>query len=266
MPLWQVPCITPYRCGTAAASPTAYTSGCDTERSAASVTTLPCASTARPASAASGAARTPAVHSTASAATPVLQTGSKGSAVTTLQKRLNALGYWCGNPDGTFGAQTKQAVLAVQKVAGLARDGVVGARSWDALNRGVRPSSRRGGNRIEVDKNRQIVMVVRGGSVKYIFNTSTGSGQMFTYYGRRIKAVTPSGEYKTYRSVTSGWDYGSLGGLYRPFYFNGGIALHGSNDIPAYPASHGCCRMSCAAQDFLIGSKLLYIGEAVSVY
>ena len=203
---------------------------------------------------------------TASAANPVLQTGSKGSAVTTLQKRLNALGYWCGNPDGAFGAQTQQAVLAVQKVAGLARDGVVGARSWDALNRGVRPSSRRGGNRIEVDKSRQIVMVVRGGSVKYIFNTSTGNGQTFTYYGRRIKAVTPSGEYKTYRSVTYGWDYGALGGLYRPFYFNGGIALHGSNDIPAYPASHGCCRMSCAAQDFLIGSKLLYIGEAVSVY
>lgn len=218
------------------------------------------------ASAAPSAPVSPDAQAAGKTSTPVLQVGSKGGDVTKLQKRLNDLGYWCGTPDGVFGGQTSQAVLALQKVAGLGRDGVVGAQSWSALNRGVRPSSRRGGNRIEIDKSRQIVMVVRGGNVKYTFNTSTGSGQMFTYYGRRIKAVTPSGEYKTYRSVTSGWDYGSLGGLYRPFYFNGGIALHGSLEIPAYPASHGCCRLSCAAQDFLIGSNLLYMGEAVSVY
>lgn len=202
----------------------------------------------------------------APSAQPNLRAGSRGSAVKTLQNRLNALGYWCGSADGVYGAQTVQAVLALQKVAGLGRDGAVGGKTWNALNRGVRPSSRRGGNRMEVDKNRQIVMVVRGGQVKYTFNTSTGSGQMFTYYGQRIRAVTPSGEFKINRRGSEGWNYGALGGLWRPFYFNGGIAFHGAAQIPAYPASHGCCRLSVSAQNFLIASKILYIGEAVSVY
>ena len=202
----------------------------------------------------------------AEAATPVLRAGSRGSAVTNLQKRLNSLGYWCGTPDGVFGALTVQAVYALQKVAGLSRDAVVGSSTWAALNRGARPGSRRGGNRIEVDKARQILLVVRGGQVKYIFNTSTGNGALFTYQGQRIRAVTPSGEYKIFRSITSGWRIGALGGLWRPFYFNGGIAVHGAPEIPPYPASHGCCRVSIKAQDFLIAGKHLYIGEPVSVY
>ena len=202
----------------------------------------------------------------ASAANPVLKAGSRGPSVTALQKRLNALGYWCGTPDGSFGALTIQAVLAIQKVAGLGRDGVVGANTWNAINRGARPGSQRGGNRMEVDKRRQIVLVVRGGVVKYIFNTSTGNGELFTYYGRKIRAVTPSGEFRIYQRGSNGWDYGALGGLWRPFYFNGGIAFHGSPSIPAYPASHGCCRLSVSAQNFLISSGLLYVGEPVSVY
>lgn len=206
------------------------------------------------------------VATSASAANPVLKAGSRGSSVTALQKRLNSLGYWCGTPDGVFGALTVQAVLAIQKVAGLGRDGVVGAKTWGAVNRGTRPGSRRGGNRMEVDKRRQIVMVVRGGSVKYILNTSTGNGELFTYYGRKIRATTPSGEFRINRRGSNGWDYGALGGLWRPFYFNGGIAFHGSASIPAYPASHGCCRLSVSAQNFLIANRLLYIGEPVSVY
>lgn len=204
--------------------------------------------------------------SSATAASPVLYAGKKGSAVTALQKRLNQLGYWCGTPDGVFGSLTVQAVLAVQKVAGLGRDGVVGANTWKAIDTGRRPASRRGGNRMEVDKARQIVLVVRGGVVKYIFNTSTGSGERFKYNGQTITAVTPSGEFKINRKGTYGWNMGSLGGLWRPYYFNGGIAFHGAASIPAYPASHGCCRLSCPAQDFLIASGILYMGEPVSVY
>jgi N-acetylmuramoyl-L-alanine amidase len=57
---------------------------------------------------------------TASAAThPTLQVGSHGSAVLALQTRLTSLGYWLGEVDGQFGDLTRQAVVAVQKVAGL---------------------------------------------------------------------------------------------------------------------------------------------------
>lgn len=216
-----------------------------------------------------GASAVAGFSSTATAATPsspVLAIGSRGAAVTALQNHLNTLGYWCGAADGGYSAQTAQAVMALQKVAGIGRDGVAGSATQRALASGFRPGSRRGGNRLEVDKSRQVVLVVRDGAVKFIFNTSTGSGQYFTYYGQTIKAVTPSGEFTVNRHGTDGWDMGPLGGLWRPYYFNGGIAFHGALEIPGYPASHGCCRLSIAAQDFLITSGLLAIGESVSVY
>ena len=40
-----------------------------------------------------------------------------------LQQRLAELGYWLGEPDGTYGGLTTQAVLALQGVAGIDRDG-----------------------------------------------------------------------------------------------------------------------------------------------
>ncbi|HUH07664.1 MAG TPA: L,D-transpeptidase family protein, partial [Egibacteraceae bacterium] len=35
-----------------------------------------------------------------------------------------------------------------------------------------------------------------------------------------------------------------LGTLYDPMYFYRGWAIHGSNSVPAYPASHGCVRVT----------------------
>ena len=45
---------------------------------------------------------------TASAA--VLQQGSRGSDVTTLQRKLKNWGYYSGSVDGIFGSQTREAV------------------------------------------------------------------------------------------------------------------------------------------------------------
>ena len=42
--------------------------------------------------------------------------------------------------------------------------------------------------------------------------------------------------------------------MYRPFFFNGGQALHGSSNdslVKWYPASHGCVRMLHADIDAL---------------
>ena len=44
---------------------------------------------------------------------------------------------------------------------------------------------------------------------------------------------------------------GDLGEIYRPKYFTGGIAVHGSNHVPDYPASHGCVRVSVSAMDWI---------------
>ena len=114
-----------------------------------------------------------------------LHPGDSGAYVLSVQKRLASLGYWLGGPDGTYGYLTTQSVMALQKAAGLGRDGVFGPATRRALEAGVRPQSRTGGTGVEIDLQRQLLLVVRGGSVTTILNTSTGNGEMFESYGRR---------------------------------------------------------------------------------
>ncbi len=64
---------------------------------------------------------------------PVLKYGDSGSAVETLQSRLNQLGYFNGTVGGNFGALTKTAVIAFQNACGLDADGVVGKDTWTKL-------------------------------------------------------------------------------------------------------------------------------------
>jgi lipoprotein-anchoring transpeptidase ErfK/SrfK len=222
--------------------------------SAASTAAVSAASTAAPSTAAA-----------ASAAAPVLRPGSKGKAVLAAQRRLAALGYWHGKPDGVYGPATMHAVTALQKVAGLARDGVLGPRTAKALASGVRPkAASTRGHVVEIDLARQVLLVVRNGKVRYVLDASTGSGKYYTVNGVRKHAVTPKGTYRIFRGV-DGWDPGPLGSLYRPRYFNGGIAVHGYPSVPSYPASHGCVRVTLGAMDLLWSSKLLPVGRRVLV-
>ncbi len=68
----------------------------------------------------------------------VLRQGSTGQDVITLQYLLNVIGeYYPGIPviaqDGIFGSGTRQAVIAFQNEMRLSPDGIVGARTWNAL-------------------------------------------------------------------------------------------------------------------------------------
>lgn len=194
-----------------------------------------------------------------------LHAGDKGPYVKQVQERLSALGYWNGSADGVYGGLTSQAVMALQKAAGLGRDGVFGPATRRALQNGVRPQSRIGGSGIEVDKARQLLLVVRGGRVTMILNTSTGSGEQYTSQGTTRTATTPAGTFSTFRSVNH-LDKGPLGDLWRPRYFNGGIAVHGAASVPGYPASHGCARVSNPAMDMIWANDLMPIGGRVTVY
>ena len=64
---------------------------------------------------------------------PMLYRGCTGDAVKTLQEKLNAKGYNCGNVDGIFGAKTYAAVTAFQKANSLGVDGIVGKLTWAKL-------------------------------------------------------------------------------------------------------------------------------------
>ncbi|GAB3210843.1 L,D-transpeptidase family protein [Marinactinospora thermotolerans] len=194
----------------------------------------------------------------------LLNRGDSGPEVRELQERLNELGYWTGTPDGLFQDLTVQAVYAVQKAAGIDRDGVVGPQTRKALREGVRPEATASGEAIEIDLERQLLLVVSDGRVEQVFNTSTGSGETYESRGRQSVAVTPTGAYTVFREVDA-WDPGPLGALYRPKYFNGGIAIHGYPSVPPYPASHGCARVSTPAMDWLWESGHLDHGKTVIV-
>ncbi len=196
----------------------------------------------------------------------ILGPGSSGRAVLDLQRQLNALGYWLGTPNGAYGQLTAQAVTALQKAAGLPRDGVFGPLTAQALARGIRPAARSAsGHVIEVDLARQVLLIVTNGSVDTVLDTSTGSGATYTVDGQTALAVTPTGVYRIFRQV-DGSDRSPLGVLWRPKYFNGGIAVHGYPDVPPYPASHGCVRVSDAAIDWIWADNLAPVGTSVWVY
>lgn len=64
----------------------------------------------------------------------ILKAGSRGEEARKLQERLSIIGYTPGAADGHYGAKTKAAVAAFQKDAGLVTDGIVGAKTWAALD------------------------------------------------------------------------------------------------------------------------------------
>ncbi len=67
---------------------------------------------------------------------PTLRKGSKGEYVTLLQTKLIQQGYDLEpyGADGSFGAKTQSAVKAFQKNHNLNADGIVGPKTWEALN------------------------------------------------------------------------------------------------------------------------------------
>ncbi len=77
-----------------------------------------------------------------------LKQGACGPEVENLQRQLVAAGFEPGKLDGVFGPKTKVAVMAFQRARGLEVDGIVGLRTWEALDSrrgsGLRPILKRG--------------------------------------------------------------------------------------------------------------------------
>ena len=66
----------------------------------------------------------------------ILRTGSSGPEVKKAQEQLKAYGFYKGISDGIFGANTKAAVIAFQKVKGLTADGEIGPKTGGHLQPG----------------------------------------------------------------------------------------------------------------------------------
>jgi peptidoglycan hydrolase-like protein with peptidoglycan-binding domain len=200
---------------------------------------------------------------------------NSGSDTARIQQRLIDLGFWLNAVDGDFGLTTSQAVMAFQKFSGIDATGNVNQATADALTtanwraHGLADA----GTLVEIDKDRQLLFIVQNGRTVWIFNTSTGDGQPYTEEDQNTPgevqegvSVTRNGLHAVYRERAEGWWEGDLGRIYRPKYFSGGQAVHGSNSVPNYPASHGCVRVTVQAMDFIWDTNLLPMDTPVWVH
>lgn len=192
-------------------------------------------------------------------AAPLLKVGSTGPAVAALQARLAELHY-AVDTGGTYTNVTRDAVMAFQKVNGLARDGVAGPQTQGALENPVQPQLGAGApDRVDVDLSSQTLVVVRGGQIAYIVNATSGDPNHRDGKGM----ATPAGTFSVERKI-AGTRHAPLGDLYYPSYFRGGIAVHGSGSIVAERASHGCVRVPRWIEERIFGD--MPVGSQVVVH
>jgi peptidoglycan hydrolase-like protein with peptidoglycan-binding domain len=218
----------------------------------------------------------PAIVLVAEADPPIEPVGtSSGEATARAQERLLELGFWLQSVDGNYGLTTRQAVMAFQKYLGFTADGVLGPETAHYLTfLTEKPRGRSdAGTLVEVDKSKQLLFFVIDGTTEWILNTSTGTEVPYERPNsndpeiiERGSSVTPTGLFDVDRQRPEGWWEGDLGEIYRPKYFVGGVAVHGSNSIPNYPASHGCVRVSVPAMDWIWETELMPMRSPVWVH
>jgi lipoprotein-anchoring transpeptidase ErfK/SrfK len=111
---------------------------------------------------------------------------------------------------------------------------------------------------VVIDETCQIMFVGAGThQLQFVFPTSTGLAEFPT----RRQNRSPVFKYNS-ASHNGGWhdsltypaaeDNPLNGNMYRPLYFDGGQAIHGANNVPRSPASHGCARLRVHHMDMLI--------------
>src|ERR1051325_10012287 len=187
---------------------------------------------------------------------------------------LHSLGYWISKSTSPKNYANRQAIYAWQKVEGRKRTGVLKDDDYAAVMSSQRPTAHDDMNRyhVEVDLNRQVLFTVDSlNRVAWIVPVSTGSGEYFEtldsttgeMHGRY--ALTPRGKFKVFYRVT-GWKKSQLGLLYDPLYVVGGVAIHGAQQVPPKPASHGCVRIPMYTADVFynavpMGTPVVIFGE-----
>lgn len=180
------------------------------------------------------------------------------------ERRLSELGYWTGPVDGVLDPATRSALIAFQKWEGRPVTGKLTLQELDAIRTATRPNPRDVGYaHVEVDIDRQVLLIVNDDDSVRILHTSTGSGKPFMDQGQMSVAYTPRGRFVVY-DKTFGWEDGALGSVYYANYISGGVAIHGYLSVPTEPASHGCIRIPMFAAREV--SKLLPVGTIVLVY
>jgi len=74
----------------------------------------------------------------------LIKRGMTGPLVASLQQNLTDLGYDLGSVDGAFGKNTEAAVKDFQSKKGLGSDGIVGAKTLQALDEALKAAGKEG--------------------------------------------------------------------------------------------------------------------------
>jgi hypothetical protein len=211
-----------------------------------------------------------------------LEEGMVDTKVGLMQQRLADLAFDPGPVDGYYGAATIRSVWAFKKlVMGIPReqaDGHVDEEVWQRMFGTVDIGPRRtpGGRHLEVYLPEQVAVLFHDGRPRVISHVSSGEGVQWcdevtvdlddgTTETKGIcgLSITPGGVYHFERKV-EGWRNAKLGRLYKPVYFNFGIAIHGAGSVPNYPASRGCVRYPMHIAEYI--QDLVEVNDAVYVF
>jgi N-acetylmuramoyl-L-alanine amidase len=204
-----------------------------------------------------------------------LYLGNRGPAVSSVQQRLNQLGYYAGPVDGQYGADLQEAVWAFKEVQGLplnnATISVMARPFFNALVNPRQPYAadpHGGPNRIEINQSIQVLVLYRNNAPYVILHVSTGGRYYYPCPGHASAtcgpAITPDGHFKAL-SYLQGDIQVPLGFMENPVFFIGrAYAIHGGDPVPWYPASHGCVRIYNDAvnwfhKDVRIGVTQIYV-------
>lgn len=224
-----------------------------------------------------------------------LSRGMTGLEVTAMQQRLKDLGFDPGPIDGIFGSGTEQALWAFE---GLVNDvpydrqtGILSNEMWQTMQDPLIFQPRRvsppGHTHVEVYLDLQALIVFKDNKSVLLTHISSGEldergkpklwCQVVTYdtdtNGAPLEepvtrdecayAKTPGGVFRFTRKYV-GKRNGPLGGMTNPVYFNFGIAVHGAENVPNKPASHGCIRIPQWVAEYFPG--LVEIGDYIFVW
>ncbi len=176
----------------------------------------------------------------------------KGDDVLEMERRMEQMKFQVGDIDGKFDWETYQGLLAFQKLNKIKRTGRFDTATQEVFAQATTPGGvipNGGLPRIEVDLSRQVLLYFDRYGLAKVLNISSGNDKSYCSISKKTsqkvcgKATTPRGNFKIQRRF-KGKRESDLGTLINPIYFTGGFAIHGSPSVPAFPASHGCVRVT----------------------
>lgn len=191
-------------------------------------------------------------------------------AVAKQQRQLNRLFAGTGLPellvDGDSGPLTQQALCAARLALGLPitrADMVAGSPEEHVLMAAeglpIPATAPVGARRwVLVDQTCQIMFTGEYAErLIFVFQTSTGMSEFPTRdqsdsRAFRFDPALQNGGWHNSIDYPAATDNPLNGNMFKPIYFDGGQAIHGANDVPTEPRSHGCIRLKIESQLKLI--------------